>query len=462
MSSREAWKRPFSFCLKSKNAFLCFFFLFLQQLIVASSTIWIVRLSRDIVLGENFSFNLFLYLGSLVLPYLPAAAMGVLLVTWEQGVFKKYIDLFVGKNFSQVNSWSDKKRRDQIISTVSHEGLSTINQVVNYYFGLSSAGLNTILNVLTISFLIDYFFMISYLFSLFFGFFLIKIQNPLNKSFVQKAQNSRIEFNKSILSFWDNVVLGNLYNFRFWRREADKRIQHAIADNISASAFRELISIAISLATFLPTLGVAAYGMYQNIGDTTALAALLVVIPRLFLILSYTYGFLYLITQFGSIQTKTRTILAVFDLNEPSSVDLYLDRIDWSSLQAYQNGALKKEPLSFELIVKMTLHNGRTTIRGKNGSGKSSLLLEIKKKLAEEAFYLPAQNHLSFSFGEGGMSTGEAVKKQLEEIGQKVKCRTILLDEWDANLDGANQDQLSQLIDEIARTKCVLEVRHRS
>ncbi len=35
------------------------------------------------------------------------------------------------------------------------------------------------------------------------------------------------------------------------------------------------------------------------------------------------------------------------------------------------------------------------------------------------------------------------------------------LSQWDANLDSSNRAEISTLIDEIARNRCVIEVRHR-
>lgn len=452
---------PYSFCLKNKSAFYCLVALIVQQLIVASSTLWIVRLSRDIVTGTNFSTNLFLYLASLILPYLPAAVMSVLLVTWEQSTLKKYIYLFISANTHHTNLWNDKKRREEFISTVNHEGSQTINQAVNYYYGLSSAGLNIFLNILTIAFLVDYLFIISYSFSLSLSFILIKIQNKSHKKLIQKAQNSRIELGKSILSFWDNVVLGNAYNLKLWKKNTDARIDHAVKDNVSASAFRELVSIGISIATFLPSLVIAAYGMYRHLGDTVALAAFLVIMPRLFLILSYTYNLLYLVTQFGAMKTRVQTILSVVETQELSELSSYAPRIDWPSIQIQGSDLINGHQLSLDSIKNRLQKPGRLTIRGKNGSGKSSLLLELKRIFKEDAFYLPSQNHLHFSFGELERSTGELLKEQLEEIYKEVDSKIILLDEWDANLDGMNQSQLSQLIDRIAQKKCVVEVRHR-
>jgi ABC-type bacteriocin/lantibiotic exporter with double-glycine peptidase domain len=454
-------QHPYSFCLKNRSAFYCLLALVVQQLIVASSTLWIVRLSRDVVLGTNFSTNLFLYLASLILPYLPAAVMSILLVTWEQSTLRKYIYLFISANTHHTNLWSDKKKREEFISTVNHEGSQTINQAVNYYYGLTSAGLNTILNILTISFLVDYLFLISYSASLVLSFILIKLQSIPNKKLVARAQNSRIELGKSILSFWDNVVLGNVYNLKFWKKNTDARIHHAVKDNVSASAFRELISIGISVSTFLPSLVVAAYGMYQHIGNSVALAVFVVIMPRLFLILSYTYNLLYLVTQFGAMKTRVKTILNVVEAKEISVESSYAPRIDWQSIHIHDGDQINGHSVSFDAVTKMINRPGRITIRGKNGSGKSSLLLELKRIFKEDAFYLPNQNHLHFSFGEVGRSTGELLKEQLEEIYRNVEARIILLDEWDANLDGLNQNHLSQLIDQIARVKCVIEVRHR-
>lgn len=454
-------QNTYSFCLKDKSAFYCMITLIIQQLIVASSTLWIVRLSRDVVAGTNFSTNLFLYLSSLILPYLPAAIMSILLVTWEQSILRKYIRLFISVNTHHTNLWIDKRKREEFISTVNHEGSQTIDQAVNYYYGLTSAGLNTFLNVLIIAFLVDYLFVVSYSISIVLSFFLIKIQSAAHQKFVEQAQNSRINLGKSILSFWDNVVLGNAYNLKFWKKSTDERITHAIKDNVSASAFHELISIGISVATFLPSLIIAAYGMYRHIGDSVALAAFVVILPRLFLVLSYTYNLLYLVTQFGAMRTRVKTILSVVESQKENAPSTYLSRIDWNAIHVQDCNKINGHPVSLDFVSQLLSKPGRITIRGKNGSGKSSLLLELKRLYKEDAFYLPSQNHLHFSFGEVERSTGELLKAQLEEIYKDVDAKIILLDEWDANLDGINQSRLSQLVDRIAMKKCVVEVRHR-
>lgn len=104
---------------------------------------------------------------------------------------------------------------------------------------------------------------------------------------------------------------------------------------------------------------------------------------------------------------------------------------------------------------------GRVTIRGENGTGKSTVLLLIQYELLSRSFYLPAQHHLSFNSIKANYSTGETLKLYIQEIFYKVEADCILLDEWDANLDKFNQSEISQLIDKLARSKTVVEVRHR-
>lgn len=103
----------------------------------------------------------------------------------------------------------------------------------------------------------------------------------------------------------------------------------------------------------------------------------------------------------------------------------------------------------------------RITIRGDNGSGKSILLKLIKKQMG--GYYLPASHHLYFSQEDlKKYSTGEQMLICLKEISHNcLKEKILLLDEWDANLDSQNRKRLSEEIEKIAASMCVLEVVHR-
>ena len=89
---------------------------------------------------------------------------------------------------------------------------------------------------------------------------------------------------------------------------------------------------------------------------------------------------------------------------------------------------------------------GRLLVRGSNGSGKSSLLVALKARLASQAYYWPTSDKLAFAFSgaandddvepaASGFSSGERQLKSLQEIVNRTHAAVYLLDEWDANLD---------------------------
>jgi ABC-type cobalamin/Fe3+-siderophores transport system ATPase subunit len=106
-------------------------------------------------------------------------------------------------------------------------------------------------------------------------------------------------------------------------------------------------------------------------------------------------------------------------------------------------------------------------IRGDNGTGKSTLLAELKAALKGRAHYVPAADSMTWHFVQtagaaDGFSSGQRQRELLEEILRETRSAVYLLDEWDANLDAANRAECNALIERLAmRARCV-EVTHRA
>ena len=90
----------------------------------------------------------------------------------------------------------------------------------------------------------------------------------------------------------------------------------------------------------------------------------------------------------------------------------------------------------------------------------------LKERLGDRAFLLPAHPVLYFTeLDTQEASSGQAVTrilKLLESGYLEENCNVVLLDEWDANLDEIARADQDILIDDIARSKCVIEVLHNS
>lgn len=132
---------------------------------------------------------------------------------------------------------------------------------------------------------------------------------------------------------------------------------------------------------------------------------------------------------------------------------------------------------SFDHFIEMiaAMKSGRITLQGANGSGKTTLINLIKAEFHDRAFYLPTNSRLAFEKTfDNAYSTGQKVKVHLDELKtillDSVKCdgnnndtpkRILLLDEWDANLDAKNKEQISAMLDIFSKHYCVVEIRHR-
>ena len=93
---------------------------------------------------------------------------------------------------------------------------------------------------------------------------------------------------------------------------------------------------------------------------------------------------------------------------------------------------------------------------GANGAGKSSFLKAIKE-MAEDALLLNPET--SFLDADSSLSTGQRRVKEIENA-LSMAPTLLMLDEWDANLDGDNCRKIDQLLDEASRKMVVIEVRH--
>lgn len=460
--------KQFRFLLSNRWAVGCCALLTIQQLIDASATIWLVTMMRKIMEGENFFLFLYLYLGSLICPYIPGCLANIIKITWKQEAQRSFINTFVASNRNQIIQWSNKGIREEKLSILTTEGPNTIHALIDYVFDLFAYVLSVFLNIFALSLVVEPLFAVAYGISVLTVIVVMKLKRRLQQRLTQKALTARIDLYQSLLASWDNVLLGNFYNFKIWQDKTTQRLDRCLRKNVDLERFDQVLAIVISLLTSLPSLAVVVYYVYTNRHHTALLTAFLVTLPVLFTILSYTYQTLSLVFRWTMHRSKLSAIYkAIQPIKDPH---VSMERkVKWPKIQIIPNAfSLDHTSLpgplqlnSYQDLLPYTQTSGRLTLRGENGAGKSTLLMLVKNALSERAFFLPTQNQLSFVSETNKYSTGESLRNRLVEILERVDVDVLLLDEWDANLDKENQEQLSALIDELAKKKCVIEVRHR-
>ncbi|WII95640.1 ABC transporter ATP-binding protein [Moraxella haemolytica] len=424
-------------------------FLVVQQVIVGLSTYFIAKLAIDIAQHQDFLINLIGFVVSLIVVYVPAYLASVYLEKSKFELLDDYVQRFVKIFCGKTFLLSDKQLKAQSTVFVSQEGKSVIDDTLDFVFDGVALILNLSINVLILGFFLDRYLLMAYVC----GFLLVEMFIFYHQKNISRlstmSQKSRISFIATLNRIWDHVVIFNRYNMGIFTKIYRHHFERSKKLQVANQSFNHLISSLGMILFMLPVLGFISYLFIQNHEDYVFLALLVATLPRQIQLLQMGQALVFHQTNFSSIKAKLTGLK--HSLNAPD-VDV-LSRID------FQRMVINDIPLSeFDLSDLPT--TGRMTIRGCNGAGKSSLLLHLKTRLSGRAFYLPVSHDLFFRQNDQ-KSTGQKLFSQLIEIeNHKNDVGVIILDEWDANLDKENKATLDELIDEIATSTLVVEVRH--
>jgi hypothetical protein len=443
--------------------------LVLQQFLESSSTLWLVLLIQTITSGGQFLPYLLLYLGSIVIPVVPGCLAYILRVTWRQEAQRAFIKEFVDLNRNNIGDWGNKGLKEQKLSVLASEGPAALTLLIDYSYDFINYVLSVFFNLMILSLVVEPLFAMAFSLSLTGAIVLMRMRRRAQRHLTKKALTARIDLSQSLLAAWDNVLIGNHYNFRLWFDRTGQRLNKCLQRNLDLERFDQLMAIFISLMTFIPAIIVVIYFALKHQHDLMQLSAFVITLPTLFLILSYTHQTLTLAFRWGVHKSKLTAIYYAIQSSKDPHKQLE-KKVRWDKLTLEESPIAPDTQVSLpgprpilspvDIILK-TSQPGRHTLSGEPGSGKSTALILIKNVLADRAFLLPRHNHLSFDSETNKYSTGESLKNRLIEILDNVTVDVLLLDEWDASSDHENQEQLHDLINQLAATKCVIEVRQR-
>lgn len=445
------------FLFASKYAAWTLALLVVQQIIVASSTIWLARLAAAAAAGRPIAGVGVLYGLSLLLPYLPGTLALTCVNLWDLDLYRRLIDRFVAANQGRIALWRDQSERAARTSLLSKEGPQALQESANYFYDLFSTALNILMNSAVISFVIHPVFAAGYALGFALSALLIWKSRKVNERLAVRAQDSSVRFTGVMLRIWDNVLLANRANLREWRRNSDAAFDAARGTRMGAVGFTQFMSGLTTVFAALPVAAAVVWFLRHHPARSPEAAALLITLPRLFMILTVTFHLLSL--SFGWIAQIAR-IKAVFSGVEDRSHSADLrSQIDLGRITV-ETGNSSAGAADWESLRESLSRPGRYTIRGRNGAGKSALMLKLKEEHAERASYVPANHDLDVAGLNRDQSTGQRAKGALLEILRQDASPVMLLDEWDANLDAGNREELSAALQRESLTRCIVEVVH--
>ncbi len=448
--------------LLNRDAVLSTFWSTLQQIVVAASTFFILKAIASVTSGDTSAGMMFIgfFVASLVLVYVPNTVSMLYLQRWRISSLSSFVSSFIEHNKGQA-PFGHARNKSQTESWLTNESFTVYDTATNLLYQIYSTALNSAFNILIIAVSLDRRLLLWYLAA---GVALVSAHFVFKKKISNvslEMQQSRKDLSNAMLSAWDNVFIGNQHNLGHWLRHFEIQIRAAKSTATRYDGVRSLISSAtVCVALVVVAIGNGIF-LFENAEDVPKVAALLITLPRQLQIIQSIFAFFNLTLSWAGTSGQLKELEKIVRL---SAADDESEKfIDFDVITFSDGNAVCKMASLHEADQRLTqLQSGRWTLRGRNGAGKSTLLAALKKSWGDNAFLLPSRfGDLRFTRDFQAHSDGNRLLAVFAEISQLQDVKAVLLDEWDANLDGENLTAVSLAIDELARTKLVLESRHR-
>jgi ABC-type multidrug transport system fused ATPase/permease subunit len=283
-------------------------------------------------------------------------------------------------------------------------------------------------------------------------------------------------------SAWDNVFAGNGYNLRLWLMGFKARLRDCLKAQIVAIVAREGLSALDAIIGMVIVFAVLTWIVIANAGDSALLVAVATTLPRQIEMIADMHEFASGWNDVVGVWTRVGDVV---DHMRPHPDPAFNARIRFDRLLLRSGGDAKVcHSVDAALRLVYAEPTGRITVRGGNGTGKSTLLAVLKTEIKNRAYYWPTADRLAFRFAMAakldedeidedddeprppkpvrpGFSSGERQLKSLQEIVEHTDASIYLLDEWDANLDLANRATAEALVEQLSRRARVVEISHR-
>ncbi|AGP48919.1 hypothetical protein PSYCG_06995 [Psychrobacter sp. G] len=435
----------------NKHLQVALLFLLIQQIIVASSTYFIARLAQSLTEESISILYMVLFAVSLVAVYVPAYFCVTNTERAKYDAHKLYNDNFHTVFLGKTYLLSSDELQSTATTTLAQESNYTLEKVIDSIFDISALVLNVLFNVLVIAWFLDGTLLLGYAVGIIFASTFVHFRRHALKTAAKTDQQSRLNLTAKLFDSWDNVVIFNKHNYTLYHHIVQKSFATAKNNSVKSTSIQHINSSLGMIILMLPVFVVTAFIFNKNWQDAATMAVLIATLPRQIQLLQMCYALIGYHTSIGVIKTMLDGILEVL---QPTAVNLD-HYIQADQIRVQQTGDI----FDSTQLPKQ----GRVTLVGNNGVGKSCMLLKLKEDYQEQAYYLPAKHNLYFNYKSDKAhkgSTGQQLIKQIQEIREDDQSTIVMLDEWDAHLDKENTQIIDQYLDELAQTRLVVDVRH--
>lgn len=438
----------------SKYGLITTLLIIIQQILSASSVIFLTKAINLIGNPSEVLKNIILFFILIISPYIPVCIAQVTMYKVVNNTHHKIVSSNMDKLRYKTFLLKDDTKSN-FISNLSRNSFMIMNDYFIYIYRVFSLILNVIFTIIIISKLISIEYLYSFIFSLIVSFiFLRYITTKIENSSILVENNLSI-YATAIEKSWSNLILGSNRNVLNYKKDLSIKSKEYYNSKLNNSILQQFSNFIAALIALVPLAIVSVFLIYSNIGLNSVLSAILVNLTRMVGLFSFLGNLIYDITNFMNIKSRIQNMINNFDIEENKKTEF-----NFKIKPIYMNNEAI-ENINDLLFFLKSVERGRFTVTGENGSGKTTLLHYLLKKLKDRSIFIPTTpNDLNWDFPIDKLSTGWQVFKVISDQITNCNEKIILIDEWDANLDMKNTIIIDQLLDNIAMSKVIVEIRH--
>ena len=442
--------------------------------LAATGTALIIQAGHDVANGTFIVSDFLWIVLAQSASYIVGAMSWVFAERAGFGAFGRYLLRFTRENRNKADLLRSATQRESVEPFITSETFHIIFELIyelesdlKLFFGL-------IFNAFVLGYAVDA--GLPWVYAAVFALLLTLqwvLRRPIANAYLEQQSATNRMTAHSFLA-WNNIFVGNRYNFRIWHADFKQRLRQALQATIHAIVAREGLAAVSGVIALGMVFSYLAFIVAQGAHDTALLVALAATLPRQIELSSNVHRLASGWNDLLAIWTRMAGACAA--INPASDAD-FDQRIQFDRLQISINKQVFNCTSVTDIVQNvMTMGCGRVLVRGLNGAGKSTLLTALKRELGAQAYYLPSTDKLTFQFAvfqgdfdneeakatsKTDFSTGEMQLRSLQEITLHTQCQAYLLDEWDANLDANNRALAEQCIQTLSARAVVVEISHR-
>ena len=431
----------------------------LQQVFVGLSTFIIGRAGASLADPHRVIELLGDFFGSIGVAYLFGTALKWLSVRLANQLWADYLDMLLRKLSRDMGyaSESNKRRTNTWLTGEAH---ATLEYASHFSLDFISVSCNVLFTVVAFLAILGPLITASITVALVSSFGLLWAARRQITAAGGRIQNSKMRALLSVQSLWDQFFFGNSKT----RAKPIAQAQTDLTRYFRQTEYFKLAEQAVSCLPIFLSMAILYLAInYQMDMGKLVLPSLVAVLPRSLQLFQNVHTISTYSSQFLLLRAKLHNLQHFPDHLDHRQAGAHIDKSGISIIDVTSGDQLGVDDLLQRLqgttgcdAYDPGRNNkaGRLRIIGRNGAGKSSLLRDLKAWLPDSVLIGPGVQLLP---PDARGSTGQLQIQTLAAL-MEHGVDTLLLDEWDANLDHENTRQLDAQLAELSQRALIIEV----